>query len=604
MTQTQTFGRTCFLLAIFIFISVSGTGMASEFRVWPGESIQNAVNEAFPGDIILVESGEFNESIYVNKENLTIESASGNPDDTFIAGETAGSYVFEIVANDVKISSFSITKGRCGIFLNNAENCVISGNKISNQEAGIYLFESGNNLLSNNMVYSNLDCGIKMLASSDNIIRGNYFDNTENARDNKFNVWNGSTGNYWSDYKGTDENGDGIGDATYAVNPEAGSMDYMPLMKYVQTPPVLPKARFTSDVTEGYTSLSVRFKDFSENATSRLWDFGDGNASSYPNPQHIYSSEGNYVVSLTVSNENGSDSASVTLSVLNASKLSGPILPKAQFISNTTGGHVPLVIKFVDISENADCATWYFGDGKTSCCSEPEHTFCCPGNYTVSIAAKNANGTSSASIVVTVLPADEENVEAADSIGSSDGTENSVNTGSSSGENNIHNVGTETDTDAAEDIGDPEVIANTENKGGLENSIAGDSSSTSEEAIDNNNIIEEEGTENSESKSNGRGEGTGSARILRREEIEAIKDSVISTASSRILAETGLSLENETLKVQKNVEAFVDDSLPGSVGDSLPEIEKRIAPWIPSFLGLAGIVFMVSVLKRGRRSRK
>ncbi|TFH04810.1 MAG: PKD domain-containing protein, partial [Methanosarcina sp.] len=352
--------------------------------------------------------------------------------------------------------------------------------------------------------------------------------------------------------------------------------------------------------------ISVRFKDFSENVTSRLWDFGDGKASSDPNPQHTYSSKGDYVVSLTVSNENGSDSASVTINVLNASEQSGPILPKAQFIYNTTGGHVPLVIKFVDISKNADCVTWNFGDGKTSCCSEPEHTFCCPGNYTISLTATNANGTSSRSIVVTVLKVGEGEIEAANGIGSSDGTENSLNADNISDENDTYNVVNETDTDAVEDIGDLEVIANTENTGGLENSIAGDASGTADGAVDNDadNIINAEGTENSESKSNGGGEGTGSARIIHREELEAIKDSVISTASSKILTETGLSLENETLKIQKNVEAFVDDSLPGSVGDSLPKIEKRIAPWIPSFLGLAGIVFMVSVLKRGRRRRK
>lgn len=601
MAQTQTFRRTCFLLAIFILILISDTGMASEFRVWPGESIQDAVDEAFPGDIILVESGEFNESIYVNKDNLTIKSASRNPDNTLIAGETTGSYVFEIVANNVKISDFSITEGRCGVFLNKAENCIISGNKISNQEAGIYLFESGNNRLSNNMVYSNLDCGIKLVASSNNVIRGNYFDNTENARDNKFNVWNGGTGNYWSDYKGTDENGDGIGDAAYAVNPEAGSIDYMPLMEYVQTPPVLPKARFTSDVTEGPAPLSVKFKDFSENATSRLWDFGDGKASSYPNPQHTYSKEGNYVVSLTVSNENDSYSASVPINVLNAYEQSGPILPKAQFIYNSTGGHVPLVIKFVDISENADCVTWNFGDGKTSCCSEPEHTFCCPGNYTISLTATNENGTSSTSVVVNVLKAGEEDVGVAKSIWSSDGTENSVNAGSISDENNRPNVVNETDTDAVEDIGDLELISSKANTGSLENSIAGDASGTADGSGDVDNIIDAEVTENSESKANGGGEGTGNARIIHREELEAIKDSVISTTSSKILTETGLSLENETLKVQKNIEAFVGDSLPGSVGDSLPEMEKRIAPWIPSFLGLAGIVFMLSVLKRGRR---
>lgn len=560
--QRQTLGRTCFLLAILIFISVSDTGTASELRVQAGESIQDRVDEAFPGDIVLIESGEFNESIHVNTENLTIKSASEDPDNTLIRGINAGSYVFEIAASDVNISGFSITDGRCGIFLNRVNNCTISNNKISNQEVGIYLFESRNNLLNNNMVYSNLDCGVKLLTSPDNMIYRNYFNNTNNVRDNKFNTWNDSRGNYWSDYQGPDENGDSIGDAAYVVNSETGSTDYMPLMEYPPAPPVLPTARFTSDVTEGFIPLSVRFKDLSENATSRLWKFGDGNTSSNPSPLHTYFKEGEYVVSLTVSNENDSDSASVIIRALNSSEQSGPLLPEAKFISNATGGSVPLVIKFVDISKNADCVTWTFGDGKTSRCAEPEHTFCCPGNYLVSLTAGNENGTSTTCIVVTVQK-------------------------------------NETYLNAEENLEDAEV-SSTEDTDDLIGSITRYVSSTLGEATDDN-AIDLEVSENSES---GNGSESITSGIIKKEELESMKDSVISAASSKIPTETELSLENETVKAQKSIESFIDNHAPESSEDSLPEIQKRIAPWVPSFLGLAGVVFIVSILKRGRRTRK
>lgn len=534
--------------------------MASEFHVQAGESIQDTINKASSGDVILVESGKFNESIHVNKDNLTIKSTSGNPDHTTIAGESVGSYVFEIIASNVSISGFSITEGRCGIFLNKVQNCTISNNKISNQEVGIYLFESDSNFLSDNMLYANLDCGLKMLASPNNIICGNYFNNANNARDNKFNTWNDTKGNYWSDYNGTDENEDGIGDIAYAVNPKTGSTDYMPLMKYPPAPPVLPRASFTSDVTEGLAPLSVGFKDLSENITSRLWEFGDGNTSSNPNPLHTYFSEGSYVVSLAVSNENGSDSASIIVEVLNASEQSGPILPKAEFISNTTSGHVPLVVKFVDISKNADCVKWSFGDGKTSYCLEPVHTFCCPGNYTVSLTAENENGTSSTCVVITV-------------------------------ESNETYKGAEKGTEGQE------VISSNENAGNLVNSISSYASDTSGKLLANDAPNSEVAEDSEADKGNN---GVGSLRTIRGQDIESIKNSVISAASSKVLSGTDLSLENEILKVQNDVEEFVDNSLSGAE-DSLSEIEKRAAPWIPSFLGLAGVVFMVTMLKRRRR---
>lgn len=43
------------------------------------------------------------------------------------------------------------------------------------------------------------------------------------------------------------------------------------------------------------------------------WDFGDGTTGTGPNPTHTYTTAGNYTVSLTVSNEAGSDTETITI---------------------------------------------------------------------------------------------------------------------------------------------------------------------------------------------------------------------------------------------------------------------------------------------------
>ena len=72
-------------------------------------------------------------------------------------------------------------------------------------------------------------------------------------------------------------------------------------------PPVLslPVAAFTANVTSGDAPLNVAFTDGSTNATSWLWDFGDGENSTQPNPIHAYNSVGTYSVTLTATNANG-----------------------------------------------------------------------------------------------------------------------------------------------------------------------------------------------------------------------------------------------------------------------------------------------------------
>lgn len=58
-----------------------------------------------------------------------------------------------------------------------------------------------------------------------------------------------------------------------------------------------------SYVADGF---KVNFTDFSENAKEYTWDFGDGSeGSTKPNPVHVYTEKGEFLVSLTVANESG-----------------------------------------------------------------------------------------------------------------------------------------------------------------------------------------------------------------------------------------------------------------------------------------------------------
>jgi PKD repeat protein len=64
---------------------------------------------------------------------------------------------------------------------------------------------------------------------------------------------------------------------------------------------VLPVSDFSTNVSSGYTPLSVQFLDLSQNASGWNWNFGDGAFSTQPNPTHVYSSVGSYTVNLIAS---------------------------------------------------------------------------------------------------------------------------------------------------------------------------------------------------------------------------------------------------------------------------------------------------------------
>ena len=135
--------------------------------------IQDAVRAASPGDTIIVREVTYNESIEVDKP-LTIRSKNG-PDSTTIRAEYPDEPVFEITADYVNISGFTVTGAYedAGIELSDVNYCNISNNICTNNKEGIYIILSNNNSISNNNCSYNTLAGIILLVSNNNSISNN-----------------------------------------------------------------------------------------------------------------------------------------------------------------------------------------------------------------------------------------------------------------------------------------------------------------------------------------------------------------------------------------------------------------------------------------------
>ena len=108
---------------------------------------------------------------------------------------------------------------------------VIQANSIDQSYDGIMLhYSSDNNTVVNNILNGIASWDVVVDESSGNLLCGNSFGvSLARALDNGRNSWNSSIeGNYWGGYEGIDKDGDGIGDVSYAVQPNG--TDNLPLM--------------------------------------------------------------------------------------------------------------------------------------------------------------------------------------------------------------------------------------------------------------------------------------------------------------------------------------------------------------------------------------
>jgi PKD repeat protein len=149
---------------------------------------------------------------------------------------------------------------------------------------------------------------------------------------------------------------------------------------------ILPVAAFTSSNPSGYNKLTVNFKDNSTRATYYKWDFGDKSTSTV----NTYSKVGNYTVTLTVKNKNGTDNITRT-DYVSVVLLKAPIAGLTAKVSGR-------VAQFTDIT----LRVWSFGDKTTSTELNPIHKYTKAGKYTVTLTVSNATGKSSKTATVII----------------------------------------------------------------------------------------------------------------------------------------------------------------------------------------------------------
>ena len=173
---------------------------------------------------------------------------------------------------------------------------------------------------------------------------------------------------------------DGSGeDVTYTVSVEVMNLE--------------PAANFSYTPSSPKTSDTIQFVDGSSDRdgtiTNYTWDFGDGTDSHEKNPEHKYHDNGIYVVTLTVTDNEGAKTViTKKVTVANAP-------PSAEFFIIPEKASAGEKINFTDgSSDDGEIVAWHwdFGDGTASDKQNPRHAYEKSGKYTVTLTVRDNDG--------------------------------------------------------------------------------------------------------------------------------------------------------------------------------------------------------------------
>jgi parallel beta-helix repeat protein len=224
--------RTALILLLvlcFAVVSISQIEMVKaqeplNLTIKPDGSVEGTDKIHRDGNVYIFTDNIVNQSVVVEIDGIIIDGA-----DHLLQGNETGAGIDLAHRGNVTIKNLQIRDFNAGVGLYDAYNNTISENLMVNNLAAVSLTDSDNNSITENTIIDN-ENGIYFFSSYNNSVYGNSFiNNTKQVFDNvwnnpwlpqllSINFWdNGTTGNYWSSYNGTDNNGDGIGDTPYVI---------------------------------------------------------------------------------------------------------------------------------------------------------------------------------------------------------------------------------------------------------------------------------------------------------------------------------------------------------------------------------------------------
>lgn len=150
----------------------------------------------------------------------------------------------------------------------------------------------------------------------------------------------------------------------------------------------VPSATFTADSTLSCGQpLNVDFTNTTptDPTDTYHWVFGNGDTSNQQNPGTLYTTPGNYTVTLIITDTNGCMISGTKTDYIRTAK------PAANFIAPTSIC-LGSTVSFTNTSTNASVYMWLFGDGDTSYSASPSHVYADTGSYSVTLFAYSEGG--------------------------------------------------------------------------------------------------------------------------------------------------------------------------------------------------------------------